>query len=88
MYIYITIARVADPNWSRARCIWRKRKKKKGKKKREIKEKEGEEEEKEKEKRESVTGRYRQPRRSVDQEGRGGREKKEKKGKKPRGKVH
>lgn len=87
MYIYITIARVADPNWSRARCIWRKRKKK-GKKKREIKEKEGEEEEKEKEKREAVTGRYRQPRRSVDQEGRGGREKKEKKGKKPRGKVH
>lgn len=88
IYIYITIARVADPNWSRARCIWRKRKKKKGKKKREIKEKEGEEEEKEKEKREAVTGRYRQPRRSVDQEGRGGREKKEKKGKKPRGKVH
>lgn len=66
----------------------KKERKEKRKKKREIKEKEGEEEEKEKEKRESVTGRYRQPRRSVDQEGRGGREKKEKKGKKPRGKVH
>lgn len=32
IYIYITIARVADPNWSRARCIWRKRKKKERKK--------------------------------------------------------